>query len=210
MISPGRPKLDRDSRREAILDVAEGVFVEQGFSAASKSEIAARLGGSKGTLYNSFKSKDELFEAYVQRRCVLNLDEIYVMQAKGETARELLMRLGVAFVRKVLSDDNLRHFRLIMAEAQRSPEIGRAFYEAGPLKGAERLAARIEEWVAAGEIETDDPLLAAHHFLALCQNRHFKARLANYAPELTPKQIEAEVTAATDVFLRAYGARAYS
>lgn len=201
----GRPRLDKDARRDAILDVAEDVFVTEGFAAASMSEIAARLGGSKGTLYNYFKSKDELFEAYVLRRCVLNLDEIYVVQAEGEGARQQLTRLGRAFLGRVLSDENLRHFRLIMAEAERSPEIGRAYYEAGPLKGTRRLAAKIEEWIAGGQIVATDPMTAAHHFLALCQNRHFKARLANYTPELTAKQVEAEVAAAVDAFLRAYG-----
>ena len=58
----------RDQRREAILNVAREVFFEQGYSAASMSTIAARLGGSKGTLYNYFKSKEELFEAQVRGR----------------------------------------------------------------------------------------------------------------------------------------------
>ena len=58
-----KPRLDRDARRELILDVAQDVFLEEGFAAASMSTIAARLGGSKGTLYNYFRSKDELFAA---------------------------------------------------------------------------------------------------------------------------------------------------
>ena len=202
-----KPRLDRDARREAILDVAQDVFLEEGFAAASMSEIAARLGGSKGTLYNYFKSKDELFEAYVQRRCVLNLDEIYALESGGEAVRDTLTRVGRAYLRRVLSDDNLRHFRLITAEAERAPEIGRMFYEAGPARGNQRLAQQIAEWRGRGLIEAPDAELAAHHFLGLCQNRYFKARLCNYLPELTDAQIEAEVTAAIDTFLRAFGPR---
>ncbi|HZC15833.1 MAG TPA: TetR/AcrR family transcriptional regulator, partial [Caulobacteraceae bacterium] len=65
------PGLDarRDARREAILEVARQVFYEEGYAAASMSSIAARLGGSKGTLYNYFKSKDALFEAYIDAAC---------------------------------------------------------------------------------------------------------------------------------------------
>src|SRR6204780_5843981 len=59
----------RDERREHILKVAREVFFEYGYSAASMSQIAARLGGSKGTLYNYFKSKEELFEAQVRDLC---------------------------------------------------------------------------------------------------------------------------------------------
>jgi AcrR family transcriptional regulator len=202
-----KPRLDRDARREAILEVAEGVFLEEGFGAASMSTIAARLGGSKGTLYNYFKSKDELFEAYVLRRCVVNLDLIYNLPAEGDQVEETLMRLGRAYLQRVLAEDNLRHFRLIVAEAERSPEIGKAFYEAGPARGAERLAERIGQWVALGRLEVDDPIQAAHQFTGLCQNRYFKQRLCNAIPELTKAQVEAEVAAAVKTFLRAYGPR---
>jgi AcrR family transcriptional regulator len=53
----------RDAKRDTIIEVARQVFFEEGYAAASMSTIAARLGGSKGTLYNYFKSKEELFEA---------------------------------------------------------------------------------------------------------------------------------------------------
>ena len=201
---PGRPRIDRDARRDAILDVAEEVFVEQGFAAASMSEIAARLGGSKGTLYNYFKSKDELFEAYVQRRCVLNLERIYDMPAGGERMEDALARVGRAYLQRVLSEENLSHFRLIVAESERSPEIGRMFYEAGPGRGARRLSEWMARWTKEGRIEAEDPQLAAHQFTGLVQNHYFKLRLCNAIPELTDEQVEAEVAAAIRTFKRAY------
>lgn len=203
----GRPRLDKDARRDAILDVAEDVFVTEGFAAASMSEIAARLGGSKATLYNYFKSKEELFEAYVLRRCILNMDGIYALPSGGEGVAETLTRIGRAYLKRVLSDENLRHFRLIIAEAERYPEVGKAFYEAGPGRGAERLADEIRAWVQAGRLDTDDPQMAAFHFTGLCQNRYMKARLCNYIPELSDQEIEAEVAAAVKTFMRAYGPR---
>jgi AcrR family transcriptional regulator len=202
-----KPRLDRDARRDAILEVAEEVFLEEGFGAASMSTIAARLGGSKGTLYNYFKSKDELFEAYVLRRCVMNLDLIYNLPAEGDQVEETLTRLGRAYLQRVLAEQNLRHFRLIVAEAERSPEIGKAFYEAGPARGAERLAERIGRWAALGRLEVDDPVQAAHQFTGLCQNRYFKQRLCNAIPELTDAEVETEVAAAVKTFLRAYAPR---
>lgn len=205
-MSPGRPKLDRDARREVILDVAEDVFVEQGFAAASMSEIAARLGGSKGTLYNYFKSKDELFEAYVQRRCVLNLEHIYDLPPEGEKIEETLTRVGRAYLKRVLSDENLRHFRLIVAEAERTPEVGRMFYDAGPGRGAKRLGERVALWVREGLLAADDPELAAFQFTGLCQNHYFKLRLCNAVPELTDEQVDTEVAAAVKTFMKAYAA----
>ncbi|HLY77858.1 MAG TPA: TetR/AcrR family transcriptional regulator, partial [Caulobacteraceae bacterium] len=88
-----KTRLDRDARRELILDVAQEVFLEEGFANASMSTIAARLGGSKGTLYNYFKSKDELFTAYVERRCLWQ-DEIFASPLKNETPDQTLRRIG--------------------------------------------------------------------------------------------------------------------
>ncbi len=203
-----KTKLDRDARRELILDVAQSVFLEEGFANASMSVIAAKLGGSKGTLYNYFKSKDELFNAYVERRCLWQ-DEIFASPSSGETPEQTLRRIAAAYLRRVLTDFNLKNFRLITAEAARSPEIGRTFYDAGPRKGAERVAELLEGMQAQGHLDLglEDPLDAAHMFLGLAQNRYFKARLCNAIPELTERQIEEEAKLAARTFLRAFGKR---
>ena len=201
-----KTRLDRDQRRELILDVAQEVFLEEGFANASMSTIAARLGGSKGTLYNYFKSKDDLFNAYVERRCLWQ-DEIFAPPLGDETPDETLRRIGRAYLTRVLTDFHLRNFRLIAAEAERSPEIGLTFYNAGPRQGAERVAELLTDMATAGHLDLDDPLEAAHQFLGLVQNRYFKARLCNAIPELTRRQIEDEASLATKTFLRAFGKR---
>lgn len=201
-----KTKLDRDQRRELILDVAQEVFLEEGFANASMSVIAARLGGSKGTLYNYFKNKEDLFNAYVERRCLWQ-DEIFAAPIGTETPEETLRRIARAYLKRVLTDFNLKNFRLITAEAERRPEIGRAFYDAGPRRGAERVAELLVGMQRQGHVELDDPLDAAHQFLGLAQNRYFKARMCNAIPELTEKQIEDEARLATRTFLRAYGKR---
>lgn len=50
-----------EAKRDAILDVAAGLFREVGFERASMAEISARVGGSKATLYSYFDSKEALF-----------------------------------------------------------------------------------------------------------------------------------------------------
>src|SRR5258705_5325413 len=98
-----KPRLDRDARREAILDVAQEVFLEEGFAAASMSTIAARLGGSKGTLYNYFRSKDELFKAYVERRCLWQNDEVFAILS-GEAPEKALHRIARSFLAHILNE----------------------------------------------------------------------------------------------------------
>lgn len=201
-----RTRLDPDERREAILDVASEVFMEEGFAAATMSAIAARLGGSKGTLYNYFKSKEELFTAYVRRHCAWQQEE---MQAAAHDPsleiEEALRRSGRNLLRVILSDFGLRNFILVISEAPRAPEIGQAFYEAGPATGIRMLVAPIQRAIDRGRLRPVDATLAAYQFVGLCQNRMLKARLCNALPEPAPDEIEKEVSAAVDTFMAAFG-----
>lgn len=203
-----RARTARDSRRESILDVAAEVFMEVGYSAASMSMIAARLGGSKGTLYNYFRSKEELFEAYIVRHCAWQQETMDELFSQGGDVCVALTALGRTLLRMVLSDFSLRNFTLVISEAGRAPDIGLAFYEAGPLRGAARLADFIAKSAAEGRLRQCDSLAAAHQFVGLCQNRLMKARLCNAAPEPTEAEIATEVAAAVETFMAAYGPRA--
>jgi len=200
-----RPRIDRDSRREAILDVAAEVFMDVGYSAASMSAIAARVGGSKGTLYNYFRSKEELFSAYIERYCARHQELMDEIVSQGSDARTVLAGLGGAQLRIVTSEAGLRNFSLIVSEAGRAPEIGRAFYRSGPTRGIARLAHFIERAIADGQLRPCDPDAAAHQFVGLCQHRLFKACLCNSGPDLTDAEMDAEVEAAVDTFMAAFG-----
>jgi AcrR family transcriptional regulator len=208
MMATAKPRLDADARREAIIDVAQEVFVEEGFAAASMSAIAARLGGSKGTLYNYFKNKDELFEACVERRCFWHQAKIFGELSPQADARETLRSIAAAYLRVTLSDDSLRGLRLIIAEAERAPEIGRRFYESGPMRGAQRLARLIEGWVRAGELKAHDPMEAAQFFLGLCKGRYYMTRVLGVTPELTDEEIEIASERAVTTFFCVHGPQA--
>lgn len=205
-MSVARTISKREDRRETILDVARDCFLAEGFAATSMSTIAARLGGSKGTLYNYFKNKEELFAAYVVRHCAWQRDAMFEIESDLSDIREALIKTGRIYLSIVLSDFSMANFRVIVAEAQRTPEIGLAFYEAGPKSGARRLGETLQKAVDSGQLKIDDPVHAAHQFIGLCQNRLLKARLCNVMSEPTPEEIDREVLPAVDMFLAAYGA----
>ena len=66
-----------DAKRRAIIAVAREAFLARGYAATSMSEIAANLGGSKGTLYNYFRSKEELFGAFMVETCQGPAGEVF-------------------------------------------------------------------------------------------------------------------------------------
>src|SRR5580700_9527936 len=104
---PTTPDLSRsDAKRRAILDVASEVFLSQGYAATSMSEIAARLGGSKGTLYNYFRSKEELFSAFITDTCqgpAMAIFDHLPASGGGQSIRDRLVNFGVDFLRFILS-----------------------------------------------------------------------------------------------------------
>lgn len=78
--------------RERILDIARELIAEQGYRAASISQIAGKLGTSKAALYYHFKSKEEILDALLSepladfQELVRKAEE----QPSGTHAREIL------------------------------------------------------------------------------------------------------------------------
>jgi AcrR family transcriptional regulator len=56
-------KKQKENKRDLIINAASNVFAEKGFSGASVAEIAASAGIGKGTTYEYFNSKEDLFFA---------------------------------------------------------------------------------------------------------------------------------------------------
>src|SRR5690606_41278730 len=62
-----RTKAEAEATREAILDAAEEVFIENGVSRATLEQIARRAGVTRGAVYWHFKDKNDLFTAMINR-----------------------------------------------------------------------------------------------------------------------------------------------
>jgi AcrR family transcriptional regulator len=195
----------RCDRRDAILDVARECFIAEGYGATSMSTIAARLGGSKGTLYNYFKSKEELFDAFVRRSCAGlqgQLDEL----PEGGDLREALVRMAENYLAFLLSPEAIAVHRLVVGEGERFPELARLFYEAGPKIGNAQHADRFQRMMQSGLLRRCDPVVAAHQFKSLALSGVYFLRLWGVIDDPSPEERSRHAQAAVDTFLRAYAA----
>ena len=52
-------------RRRAILAAARKVFTQRGYAATRMADVASAAGAGKGTLYEHFRSKEDLFSTLV-------------------------------------------------------------------------------------------------------------------------------------------------
>lgn len=202
MGTPARD-LRRVDRRDAILDVAYECFVADGYGATSMSTIAARLGGSKGTLYNYFKSKEELFDAFVRRACTRLRESLEATPTDGDL-RERLSHMARDFLDHLLSPEAIAIHRVVVGEGERFPELARLFYEAGPRTGIARTAELIKGLMDQGLLREADPVLAAHQFKDLSLSGVFHLRVWGVIDDPTPAERAARAETAVDTFLRAY------
>jgi AcrR family transcriptional regulator len=193
----------REDRRDAILDVAYECFVAEGYGATSMSTIAARLGGSKGTLYNYFRSKEELFDAFVRRSCMRLTHRLESYPAEGDP-RERLVVMAEDFINHLLSPEAIAIHRLVVGEGERFPELARLFYEAGPRSGVARTAELLQGLMDRGVLRASDPVLAAYQFKDLALSGLFSLRLWGIIADPTPAERAERARIAVDTFLRAH------
>jgi TetR/AcrR family transcriptional repressor of mexJK operon len=190
-------------KRRAILNAATELFVARGYGAVSMDAIARSADVSKATLYAHFQSKDQLFATIVQVACLENIMPEDDLPDGAMPDEEALWAIGARVLRFFLRDRSLAIHRLVIAESARFPELGRAFYENGPVASRKRLAA----WMTGRPgLNVPEAEIAAEQFLGLLRTGLYLRATLGLTPEPTEPAIGAVVAAAVSTLLRAYGA----
>ncbi|MBD8678577.1 TetR/AcrR family transcriptional regulator [Sphingomonas sp. CFBP 13720] len=201
--SPTRRDESRAARQAAIIAIARRNFLDHGYAATSMSTIAGKLGGSKGTLWAYFPSKEALFAAVLDDVTEAFRAQLYDALRPGRDCRTTLLDFARRFSEKLLSPDAVSLYRLVIGEGGRFPEIGRLFDDRGPAQVKARLATYLEREMAAGHFRRADPFRAAQHLIQLIQIRH-NTQLWGSAGPLPAEERERDAQDAVDLFHRAY------
>jgi TetR/AcrR family transcriptional regulator, mexJK operon transcriptional repressor len=201
----GNIRIGKDERRAAIMEVAREEFLREGYAAASMSQIAAKVGGSKATLYAYFPSKRDLFFAVVDAESATLMDDLYRVDENGTDVRVTLAAFCRRFISLVLSDEVSAFDRIVIAESVRFPEIGQAAHQFGYKRGIDRMEALMRMGMDAGLLRRADPHTAAEYLLNLCSGHLHKLRQWNILSDVPPAQIEAQIALASAAFLALYG-----
>src|SRR5215467_6027652 len=128
-----------NAKRRQIMTGAREVFLAQGFDAASMGEIARTAGVSKGTLYVYFDSKEALFQAIAHEQCHSQAEQVFALDHEDHDVEGVLTRLGTNFVRFLCRPERVAPVRTIISISERMPDVGRQFYETGPVTGISRV-----------------------------------------------------------------------
>jgi len=156
--------------RERVLRAATAAFMNDGYR-SSVERIAQRAGVAKQTVYSHFPSKDHLFEEVAREMAKRVLIELEPAgdgkEQSSDSLRAALLRFGLAYREKVLSEEGIAMFRTLVAEIPRFRTLARAIYQGGPGETAARLADYLGKAMAAGRLRRDDPQFAAELFMSM-------------------------------------------
>jgi AcrR family transcriptional regulator len=202
------PLKPASAKATQIMRAAREVFMREGYGAASMEAIARAADVSKATLYSHFTGKEALFGAVVRERCnqlaqTLKTEELDVLDLA-----EALRRVARDFLALILSNEAVAIYRMVVAEAPQFQELGRVFYETGPLRVKRNLALYLERASVRGALSVPQPWLAAEQFIGMLQSHFHMPRLLGLAGPPSESAREAAIELAVAVLLRGYAPEA--
>ena len=197
-------------KRRAILDAATTLFLREGYLATSMDQIAAAASVSKQTVYKQFADKQSLFREIVTGTVAEISDPVaeQVLSLRDSTDLAADLRgVARALLAQVLQPRMMQLRRLVIGEAGRFPELGRLFYDSGPGRTIDALAAVVESQAARGTLRLQDPRVAAEQFNWLVMAAPLNRVMLCGDAELPGQaDLDRHADAATRAFLAAYGA----
>lgn len=118
-------RLPRDQRRAQLIDVALGVFAENGYAQTTMDEIAQRAAVSKPVLYQHFENKRDLFFTLIDCQLDTLRDRVTtrmkMIDPDADTADEEVAYQAVRGVFEFMADPR-GHHRLIQDTSMENPE----------------------------------------------------------------------------------------
>ena len=200
-----------ERKRQAIIQAATVVFVRHGYLGATTDEVAARASVSKQTLYKHFADKEHLYAEVIVAASARVLDALSGAIAStlqdAQDARKALRALADSFLTVLLEPDYVRLRRLVIAEADRFPDVGTAWFN-GPFDRTLVILGEAMQCLAdRGLLHTlGDPTRAAYQFAGLVMYQPMNQVMFAGTDALPPADKLTRIAdSAVDMFLATYG-----
>lgn len=202
-------RMDRNTRREAILKAALEIFNEKGYEGTSLNAIIKKIGGSKRSFYTEFGGKEGLFRALLSERVERHIREEQALEDTAEKSlRATLLGVARRMVRSFSDPELLALYRFTIQDGINFPGIVQAFYEVAHLRGEEYIVSLLEKAAERGEVRLyGDPSILAGHFLSMLHGGPLFELLFKIRDRLTDEEADAFAVSAVNLFLNGVGER---
>lgn len=199
-------------KHRAILEAAAQVFLDKGYLGTSMEEIATLAAVSKQTVYKHFADKERLFAEIIlattdqiDRVVHLVADMPVEEGADRATLEKALCELARQLLTTLMQPRVLQLRRLIISNADRFPDLGRAWYEQGFERVLATLAETFRYLTDIGQLDVADAALAADHFVGLLLWIPVNKAMFHGEDRPGPQaELDHFANAAAQAFLRAY------
>lgn len=154
-------------RREQILEVASGLFADQGFNGTTTREIARHSGITEALIFRHFASKEELYWAVIERKIdeVAPAEHMRERLNRGGSDLEVLSEVAAEILERRSKDQTLS--RLLLYSALENHRLSQRFFRTYVAESYEVLSDYIRKGIGKGRFRALDPLLAARGFLGM-------------------------------------------
>jgi AcrR family transcriptional regulator len=167
--APGRRELQKQDRERRILVAARRLFDRSGYAKTSMEDVAERAGLAVGTLYNYFRSKDDLLLAIMQREAdrLLRIAEGILANPPDDVV-VAIAAMADLFVESISAEERML-WRELFAAAISSPHDLGARLLALDTQLIAQLSALLEKLKERGALAADvDPAQAATTMYGVC------------------------------------------
>lgn len=204
-LEPGRrlgrpPGMQSAEIDQAILLAAKDLFLSIGYEATSMAAVAQASGVSKRTLYARHPTKEHLMQSVVADRVGKWSDEASSRnQVMPERFADRLKHHAQTLMHSLANPEVVQFDRLILATANRFPEIARTFYEVGYSYELQFLTDEIVQGTKDDAVPAQRPRQIAHQLLSMIQGWR---RIEETRRTIDAEEADRFAADAVDVLLR--------
>jgi len=195
------------TKQANILEAAAELFLERGYDSVSLDDILERVGGSKTTLYSYYGGKEGLFKAMAERVARQKLDAFLDLDPAQMDPKAGLTAIGSRFMTLISDGAGRAFYRMMIAEAERFPDLAKSFCVAGPEAIIGEVRRNLKHWQKEGLLRAGDAESLAVQFIGMLMGTFSTQSLLGVAPTLTEKQILDWVTKGVALFLEGCASR---
>jgi AcrR family transcriptional regulator len=173
---------EQQRRRKEIFDTSAHLFLDNGFHETTMREIADAAGIGKSTLYDYFKSKDDIIISYFENELQQITDRANEIMNQEQSVVEKLRKIMQMHLEYLV--DNKNFYLKLTVEAQRLSLQSQQRIQTRRHAYQDLLRNLIEEGTRLGELRPVNPLLAARSIFTLLSTAVFTSR-----PTGTPEEM---------------------
>mgnify|MGYP003582316872 CR=1 FL=1 len=195
----------KEKRRDAIMKAAYELFLEEGYSTVSMTEIIRRSGGSLATAYALFESKQGLLRALIEQRTAMFHQAIEYTAVTSGPPEKALKKAARQFMDIMLEPGTIAMLRIIVTESQNDAYFRESFKTRSSDSSSIILSRAFQRWHDDGLLDVDNPVQAAETFFALLLHKIQMAALCCVDVSMTDADLESHIDHAIRMIWCRYG-----